>query len=118
MFFSSNKLLSASFACFCVPDFRLACVACGGNKCHWCNVAIVKIERFELNRYRGTPHKRSVESSCIGRLSACWGNPRREIAILRQGARGERCKTFSPCLPCVQSMVRIRPMRGSVSPLG
>ncbi|MEG1234963.1 MAG: hypothetical protein RSE18_14140, partial [Acinetobacter sp.] len=49
---------------------------------------------------------------------ACWGNPRRDIAILRQGACGRRCKTFSPCLHSQQNYVRIRPMRGSVSPTG
>jgi len=28
-------------------------------------------------------------------------NPRRDTTILRQGACGERYKTFSPCLPCM-----------------
>ena len=51
--------------------FRLICGACGGNKCHWCIVAIVE----RRNRYRGIPHKRSVESSCIGRLNCMLGKP-------------------------------------------
>ena len=40
-----DRALPAS-AC---PFYGLACVACGGNKCHWCNVAIVE----RLNRLQG-----------------------------------------------------------------
>ena len=63
-----------SYLLLCIL-FRKICGACGGNKCHWCIVAIVKIERLELNRYRGIPQKRSVESSCIGWLSCMLGKP-------------------------------------------
>ena len=102
---SSNKQYKTVFEPYqllCILFLRKICGACGGNKCHWCIVAIVKIERLELNRYRGIPQKRSVESSCIGWLSCMLGvYPRRDTAILRQGARGERCSTFSPCLPCM-----------------
>ena len=49
------------------------------EKCHWCIVAIVKTERFELNRYRGIPQKRSVESSCIGWFKLHVGETLAEI---------------------------------------
>ena len=59
-----------SYLLLCIL-FRKICGACGGNKCHWCIVAIVE----RRNRYRGIPHKRSVESSCIGWLSCMLGKP-------------------------------------------
>ena len=61
----------SSFARFCVSVLRSACSTCGRNKCHWRTVAIVE----RLNRYRGTSHKRSVGSSCIGLLSCMLGKP-------------------------------------------
>jgi hypothetical protein len=71
----SNTLVFKLYQLLCILFLRKIYDACGGNKCHWCIVAIVKAEKLELNRYRGIPHKRSVESSCIGRLSCMLGKP-------------------------------------------
>jgi len=51
-----NKHLTVeSYLLLCIL-FRQIYDACGGNKCHWCIVAIVE----RLNRYRGIPQKRNV----------------------------------------------------------
>ena len=77
-----DRALPAS-AC---PFYGLACVACGGNKCHWCNVAIVA----RLNRYRGISQKRSVKSSCIGWLSCMLGKPSQRYRHTSTGSAWEK----------------------------
>ena len=72
------------------PFYGLACVACGGNKCHWCNVAIVE----RLNRYRGISQKRSVKSSCIGWLSCMLGKPSQRYRHTSTGSAWEKVQNL------------------------
>ena len=80
----------SSFACFCVPILWLACGACGGNKCHWCIVAIVE----RRNRYRGISHKRGVESSGIGWLSCMLGKPSQRYRHTSTGSAWEKVQNL------------------------
>lgn len=50
----------------------------------------MKIERLELNRYRGIPQKRSVESSCIGWLSCMLEQSSQRYRHTSTGSAWER----------------------------
>ena len=111
-FKASNKHLTVELYLLLCILFRLICGACGGNKCHWCIVAIVE----RRNRLQGISHRRSVGSSCIGWLSCMLEQSSQRYHHTSTGSAWEKVQTFSPCLHGQQNHVRIRPKRGSVSP--